>query len=515
MPANLFLHHLRLGFATNCSSSHSVIFLPGLQDDLSGVREGRYLGWNDDAPSAFVLASREAKLPYLRLQLEATKALDDELRALCGSSLEAGELDSYSTWKAPPELAREIARWALKDGVAILASGDNGSYHPLSTRDAIDPADFRGCLVRRDPLGFWTLFSTWSGLKLRLSFAETAKPQVLPFRSTWPETVDLKITNRCRSGCSFCYQDSRPDGDHARLEDVLSILDKLAEAQVMEVVLGGGEPTQHPQFWEILSAVQKRGMRVAFTTRRLDWMDGKVGDVDLALVRWAYSLSEPAEIPEIPGRFKFRVRPAIHVVLGTELSRPESLREIASHCRKHYLQLVLLGFKRKGRARDLEPLDSSHWLDTLTIANERSVAIDALVASEYELELQRRGIPSWLCDFEDGRFAMHVDAVRGLCGPSSYCDERELFPLPSGKDAIQVAFEEINQRLGPSRRERALLLEQAEAQKAADPAAGLVTIDAALEGRCERCGASGASATEGGLRRPKSLCPRCLETAND
>ncbi|MGC4120284.1 MAG: radical SAM protein [Myxococcales bacterium] len=497
---NVFVHHLRGGFATNCSSSHSLLYLPGTPDDLTGVHENVY-DWG------FVLATRAAKLPYIRFQLEAAEACDEALVAELGLPAEGAESGDYYSWSAPPELAKEIARWALMDGVVVLGGPDNGEYHTLSTTKAIDPASASVWQVRRDPLGFWTVIDE-GGTKMRLSFSTASHPQVLPFRSTWPEMVDLKITDRCNAGCTFCYQDSRPDGAHARMEDILDRLHELKRAQVLEVVLGGGEPTEHPQFSRIVGEIQRRGMRAGFTTRQLDWRRRvDESQANWSEVRWAYSISSVDDAERVT-QMRPNAHPAIHVVMGTEVSRPEPLRQVAELCKKSWLQLVLLGFKSKGRASSLTAIDDSHWFDVCAAAGLKQVAIDAVLASKDDLELRRRGVPDWLTELDDGRYSMHVDAVRGTCGPSSFCAPEETFALPKGDDAIREAFDRINERLGPARLRRALELEQ-DAALAARDEKRLVMLDAAMEGRCEQCGAPGAEPVGGERGRPSLLCPRC------
>lgn len=500
--ANVFVHHLRGGFATNCSSSHSLLYLPGTPDDLSGVHDGIY-DWN------FVLATREAKLPYIRFELEAAEACDGDVVARLGLPAKGAEGGDYYGWSAPPELAREIARWALMDGVVVLGGPENAEHHALSTARAIDPAYAAGWQVRRDPLGFWTVLDG-SSVKLRLSFAEAGHPQVLPFRSTWPEMVDLKITDRCAAGCAACYEDSRPDGEHARLEAVLDRLYELKKAHVLEVVLGGGEPTEHPQFSRIVGEVQRRDMRVGFTTRKADWLDrADKSQANFSEVNWAYSVESVEDVDRLLAH-KPRIYPAIHVVMGTEAARPESLAKIAERCRKGYLRLVLLGFKARGRGEKVEPLDDAHWLDVCEASGLRQVVVDAVLARRHDLMLRRRGVPDWLVELDDGRYSMHVDAVHGTCGPSSYCAPEETFAIPKGDDPIKEAFDRINERLGPPRLRRALELEQDAALLAKDERR-LVMLDAAMEGRCERCGAPGAEPVGGERGSPRLLCRPCGE----
>lgn len=504
---SLFLHNLRIGFATNSSSAHSLVFLPGKADE-NPVERHEY---HDEH---FTLASPEAKKPYLRLQLDGA-GLAGELADLLGGPVGEGRVNHQTRWEGPPDLLRDVATWAMKEGVVILGGGD-GSPHPDGiSENAVDPSDFGHCRVRRDPLGFWSVMEDSRGRKARFSFGRAADPHVVPFRSTWPELVDLKVTERCRAGCTYCYQDSRPDGRHAPLSVILPIVEKLKEAQVFEVVLGGGEPTEHPDFHAILAAVQKAGLRPAFTTRRLEWIDeaAKAVDVDWRRVAWAFSVESEADVERAGARSSQAKapgiwRPAVHVVMGTQAARPQSLSRIAKACRAGGMRLVLLGFKRTGRAAGAAPEDETHWLATLSGVGEREVALDTALAERSERALRSAGVPEWLYEVEDGRFSMYVDAVTGRCGPSSWCEVEAMLPLPEGERAVERAFEELNRRLGPSRRQRSLELDQIDAQKAGD-AKRLVMLDAAMEGRCERCGAVGATIDPGGLERPKALCPRC------
>jgi hypothetical protein len=506
----VLVHNLRLGFATNSSSSHSLIFLPGLEDDLSGVEDdGRYGRTN------FTLASREAKLPYLRLQVPESVVGELDL----GAPVD-GSIDHQSYWSGPDELLAEVARWALNEGVVILGGDDSAPHPDGDYQREIDPSMFGHEKVRKDPLGFWTVFDTWNGRKARLTFERAADPHITPFRSTWPELVDLKITDRCAQGCSYCYQDSRPDGAHGRLEDLFPIIARLAEAQVFEVVLGGGAPAEHPDFARIVAAIQQAKMRAAFTSRTLDFLDRLPGSpgVKWTEVAWALSVNDAQEVRRAHERIYDRGSharqnsvwlPAIHVVMGTPAARPESLKAIAQACQELHLRLVLLGYKSTGRGARVAPEPDAHWVETCRGAGTRTIAIDTALAARYDLELHRAGVPEWLYDLEDGRFSMYVDAVRGLCGPSSYCEAEELFPLAFEEEGcIEGAFKRIDEQRAPVRLQHSLALEQLAAQRAND-ATRLVLLDAAMEGRCEKCGALRARRVESGTDRPRSLCPAC------
>ena len=74
----------------------------------------------------------------------------------------------------------------------------------------------------------------------------------------------VEITDNCNLNCPVCYAESGTHREtHKSLEDVIRMLDAVVanegEADVMQ--LSGGEPTLHPQFWEILDAAKARPIK--------------------------------------------------------------------------------------------------------------------------------------------------------------------------------------------------------------------------------------------------------------
>ena len=71
----------------------------------------------------------------------------------------------------------------------------------------------------------------------------------------------VEITDRCNLTCPICYAESGPQaGRHRTLEEVAFMLDALVQAEgTPDVVqISGGEPTLHPQFFEILDLARER-----------------------------------------------------------------------------------------------------------------------------------------------------------------------------------------------------------------------------------------------------------------
>ncbi|MCC6727035.1 MAG: radical SAM protein [Saprospiraceae bacterium] len=99
----------------------------------------------------------------------------------------------------------------------------------------------------------------------------------------------VEITDRCNLTCPICYAESSPShGRHRTLEEVERMLDIIVEneGEPDVVQISGGEPTIHPQLFEILDAAKRRpikhlmlntnGLRIAndpgFAERLADYM---------------------------------------------------------------------------------------------------------------------------------------------------------------------------------------------------------------------------------------------------
>jgi uncharacterized radical SAM superfamily Fe-S cluster-containing enzyme len=74
----------------------------------------------------------------------------------------------------------------------------------------------------------------------------------------------VEITDRCNLTCPTCYASSSPHyGRHRTLEEVERMLDIIVanEGEPDVVQLSGGEPTLHPQFFEILDIAKRKPIK--------------------------------------------------------------------------------------------------------------------------------------------------------------------------------------------------------------------------------------------------------------
>ncbi|WP_204344548.1 radical SAM protein [Psychroserpens algicola] len=74
----------------------------------------------------------------------------------------------------------------------------------------------------------------------------------------------VEVTDRCNLTCPTCYAGSSPTyGRHRTLEEVKAMLDAIVtnEKEPDVVQISGGEPTIHPQFWDIMDYAKSLPIR--------------------------------------------------------------------------------------------------------------------------------------------------------------------------------------------------------------------------------------------------------------
>lgn len=458
------VHNVRLGFANNSSSSHSIIIwdkgLPLPSDDACVDDQG--FGWE-----CFTLTTRETKLGYLGQLLlgNLRTVLRDDGQAQkmaaswSGVDIDAGGyVDHQSMYDLPrvwspdikgidPDFFIDFKKFVEREDVVILGGNDNSDYHPLhgmgSEVALALPQDVGvglNTVCRRDG-SYWTVFSRDTGAKFRISFTPDSPT---PTKSSYPELVDVKVTDHCPFGCDYCYQGSTPSGGHAQLEDIDALASTCASARVFEVALGGGEPTMHPNFLEILDLFRSRGVVPNFTTRNLTWLQSAAMADALPLMgSFAFSVDTIDDVERLKAvivRNRTLIgKCSVQYVIGA--SDDAQFEGILRTCGLiPGVPLTLLGWKDTGRGQDaktrrmgLERRKQRDWVSTLEEFLSQGpcprVSVDTVLAASSHEALRASGIPSWMYSVRDGAFSMYVDAVNHTLGPSSYCDASEMFDV--------------------------------------------------------------------------------------
>ncbi len=90
-----------------------------------------------------------------------------------------------------------------------------------------------------------------------------------------PLEVHLAVTQKCGAGCTGCYLDARPEGEHVGRARLEAELDALARAGVFTVAFGGGEPLLRDDLAELAEMARARGITPVLTTSGLGLTDAR------------------------------------------------------------------------------------------------------------------------------------------------------------------------------------------------------------------------------------------------
>lgn len=495
------IFNVRLGFANNSSSSHSLIFL----DDMpynNPPGDDYNFGWGN-----FTLSSEKSKMDYLAVQLlmnlqgyVGSRIAVEVVEEWTGRSFDIdnsgwadAHVDHQSVYTLPcnwrgdgphREFFEDFKKYLLQGNLVILGGNDNEDNHPLGDGTnftlpmAMDEGYYGRQSVARwdEKYKYWSIFNRRTGAKIRLSF-EAGHPQYKalkqdedyyerkklnkPERAFAPELVDIKITDFCNHTTApcwkFCFQGSHTRGKHASLSDIEKIAKALADLNVFEVAIGGGEPTKHPDFLEILRTFDFYGVVPNFTTRSVEWVEN--AEIWNLIGSVAFSISSLDEAAEIMKRVSkvdamnqkargiYKLPLAFQYVMGTKPE--EEFAEIlqAVNLRNEYYSpnLTLLGYKHSERGAKFAPYSYENWLQICKDSGVHRIQIDTVLAEQSKEMLETAHVPSVMYHTKDGLFSMYLDAVSSKLGPSSYCEPNELTDFsvnsPVLKDLIKEHFQ--------------------------------------------------------------------------
>lgn len=466
------LRSLRIGFATNSSSAHSVIFHPGDVPANLALRHTDISEVDEYSRDDFVFAEPREKALYI-FSSAPEQWLSNHQKVSLQPVLERHGLSIDIIHEAiNTEMPFEDAGAALlKDFQKAGISAGDWLDFMLSDRVVMygyddnsgDPGSrllIEGHAVTLDSGLRWRQdgaalvgYSPRSGTKLRWSRAPYEKASA-------PELVDVKITDYCGFGCKFCYQGSTREGQHAPLERIEAIFDELSDMGVFEVAIGGGEPAHHPQFARIIRAAHARGLTFNFTAFGLDWL--KDEEVIQALQDGGGSYSSRGYGMGV-GISVHSKRDIVKVKRAREILRENKLYNVnvmaqtvvgatpvttiepmLEACIKDRIPLLFLGFKETGRgagynrkriadatmerllvrARDAVLMKEGWQADT-----GFHLSVDTAFLDSYGPLLDKLEVPHELRTSPEGKFSMYVDAVENRCGPSSYCDPALMAPI--------------------------------------------------------------------------------------
>lgn len=258
--------------------------------------------------------------------------------------------------------------------------------------------------------------------------------------SEFPDSIDLKISNRCSNGCPFCHESSTPEGDILNLERTKEVLSQLPKKPI-EIAIGGGNVLEClDETEDILDWISEMEFHARLTLsikdlkstgnprtdeRIAELISTKIGGLGISITSGNTKLSiHDTDIGKLLGFANPMT--VYHVIAG--ITPVKVIKSILEGPRKD--SVLVLGYKQWGRALgtnlpDMKPLkeylakviETSSSLGTLGFDN---LAIEQLGVKEMIGEKTWKGI--YLGD--EGSCSMYVDAVKGEFAKTSRSPER-------------------------------------------------------------------------------------------
>ena len=275
------------------------------------------------------------------------------------------------------------------------------------------------------------------GTKIR-EFPDNEPPFV-----DYPESMDVKVTNRCNgvpdkdgnwSPCPFCHEMSLPTGDEGEIKQYKYLFSQLNPGT--EIAIGGGCPITWKyvdEFLEFLDSIHLIGNMTnnaahikEYYDKCIDWLDRKM----VMAMGISYTNKDDLNlIKDISEKYPNRI--VTHLIIGVHTV--EDYKLICNNVKNP--KILLLGYKIFGRGQFYYKRSSIpdrllnwrnfHYLYKNILDNNGVLSFDNLAINQLDIK-------SFLTDEQwnefymgnDGQFSMYMDLVKGEFAKSSTSEKR-------------------------------------------------------------------------------------------
>lgn len=261
------------------------------------------------------------------------------------------------------------------------------------------------------------------------------------FHADFPESMDIKICNKCDMGCPMCHENSTPDGECG---DIMGA--KFIETlhPYTELAIGGGNPLEHPDLIPFLQKCKDLKLIPSMTVNQTHFMKSAAVLKKLRDEKLIYGLGvslNDAYDKDFYTQLKQFPNAVVHVING--------LIDIKDFEQFDYdTKFLILGYKnfRRGAtlyeaaAANIEKKKSDLYsalgsiLESFSVVSFDNLAIEQLNPSR----LVSNGMWDESYMGDDGTATMYIDVVRRECARTSTSTKR--FPM---EDNIISMFEKV------------------------------------------------------------------------
>lgn len=254
-----------------------------------------------------------------------------------------------------------------------------------------------------------------------------------------PESIDVKITNYCDAGCSFCHETSTRAGQHGDLDKLLGVLSELPAG--CEIAIGGGAAQKHPDIIPFLEKIKLQGLVANITINQKHLAEDK--DLILMLIEKqlvkgvGISYTAEAYVPAIKPILQASDNVVFHLIMG--INQVKDIETLNTLCQEHNkkCKVLVLGYKQFGFGINYYLKNSRiednkyNWFTQLALyfkKNNLTISFDNLAIKQ--LELRRYFTDKAWEQFymgDDFVYTMYMDAVEQNYAPSSTSKNRVSF----------------------------------------------------------------------------------------
>lgn len=175
----------------------------------------------------------------------------------------------------------------------------------------------------------------------------------------FPEFYDVKLTGKCEGKCPWCYMDSKETDEHYEnsVQKIKDYFEPMTENErPFQVALGGGEPTGHPDFIEILETFDSLGIQPNYTTNGMFCESENIMDILLATKKYCGGVAVSCH-PHLKKYWATaarlfsieKIKLNFHIIISDKESIDEFV-EIYNEWKDKVDYFVLLPYGNQGRA---------------------------------------------------------------------------------------------------------------------------------------------------------------------
>jgi MoaA/NifB/PqqE/SkfB family radical SAM enzyme len=262
----------------------------------------------------------------------------------------------------------------------------------------------------------------------------------------FPDSMDIKITNKCDRECKFCHEASTKDGKHGKILNV-PFLNSLH--QYVQLAIGGGNVLEHPDLIPFLIWCKDKNLIPSITLNQKHFIENI--DTVRYLVRenliYGLGVSLTQVTPELINLLREFPNAVLHVIAG--IVRKEVLEQLYDND----IKMLILGYKQFRRGEELYSIPEMkydidkniNYLKTNladVIQHFKTVSFDNLAIKQLDVRsLMDESTWKQFYMGDDGKFTMYIDTVNCEYAVSSTSTNRYKYT----DESIETMFNTVRQ----------------------------------------------------------------------